>query len=60
MSVVSKTMFISFFTNLFLSIFKVMTGVIGECGALIADGIHSFSDLSTDLVAMIGHKETRG
>ena len=59
MSVVSKTMFISFFTNLFLSIFKVIAGVIGECGALIADGIHSFSDLSTDLVAMIGHKLSR-
>ena len=56
MSVVSKTMLISFFTNLFLSIFKVITGVIGKSGALIADGIHSFSDLSTDLVAMIGHK----
>ncbi len=30
-----------------LAIFKVIAGVIGNSGALIADGIHSFSDFFT-------------
>jgi len=28
-----------------LAIFKIISGVIGNSGALIADGVHSFSDL---------------
>jgi cation diffusion facilitator family transporter len=31
-----------------LSIFKVTVGIVGSSGALIADGIHSFSDLLSD------------
>jgi len=33
-----------------LSIIKIILGFIGQSGALIADGIHSFSDLLTDWV----------
>ena len=51
---VVKTMIVSLITNLFLSIIKVVFGIIGKCNSLISDGIHSFSDLSTDLVAIIG------
>ncbi len=56
MDKVYKTMWISFFTNVFLSFLKLISGIIGKSGALIADGIHSFSDLLTDLVAMVGRK----
>lgn len=42
-------------TNVFLSVLKLIIGVIGKSGALIADGIHSFSDLATDLVAVVGN-----
>lgn len=31
-----------------LAIFKVIAGILGNSGALIADGIHSFSDLLSD------------
>ena len=31
-----------------LAIFKVTVGIVGSSGALIADGIHSFSDLLSD------------
>lgn len=51
---VSFVMMISFFTNLFLAGMKVVVGLIGSSHALIADGIHSFSDLVTDIVAIIG------
>lgn len=48
-------MLISFFTNFFLSIVKVMIGLISKSSALVADGIHSFSDLITDVVALFGN-----
>lgn len=44
----------SFITNFFLSIIKVVAGFIYSSSALIADGIHSFSDLITDIVSIIG------
>lgn len=44
----------SFITNFFLSIIKVVVGFIYSSSALIADGIHSFSDLITDIVSIIG------
>lgn len=53
---VEKIMKISFFTNFLLSCIKILTGFILVSGALIADGIHSFSDLVTDVVAIIGTK----
>ena len=56
MSKVTKTMLVSAFTNIFLSLIKIIVGFIGKSGALIADGIHSFSDLITDGVAIIGAK----
>ena len=51
-----KTMIISMIVNTILSILKVIIGLIGKSGALIADGLHSFSDLITDVVAIIGSK----
>lgn len=52
---ITKVMSISMITNIGLSMIKMFTGIIGKSGALIADGIHSFSDLSTDIVAVIGN-----
>lgn len=46
---------VSSITNIFLSIIKILFGFIGKCNALIADGIHSLSDLSTDFVAIFGN-----
>lgn len=53
--VIQNIMKKSFLTNFFLSIFKVISGIIFHSSALIADGIHSFSDLVTDVVAIIGN-----
>lgn len=52
---INNIMRISVFTNSLLSIFKVIIGYVGKSSALIADGIHSFSDLFTDFFAMIGN-----
>lgn len=51
----SKVMLTSFFTNFFLSLLKMIIGWIGKSSALVADGIHSFSDLITDIVALFGN-----
>lgn len=51
----NNIMRISVVTNSLLSIFKIIMGYIGKSSALIADGIHSFSDLLTDFFAMIGN-----
>lgn len=55
MNQVTFVMMISFLTNFLLSCLKIIVGTIGKSSALIADGIHSFSDLSTDVVAIIGN-----
>lgn len=50
----TKIMGISFITNALLSLIKVVFGFLGKSSALIADGVHSFSDLSTDIIAILG------
>lgn len=39
--------------NLLLAIGKVVAGFYGHSQALIVDGVHSFSDLATDLLVMV-------
>ena len=54
MNQIIKVMRISIFVNIFLSIIKVTFGWLLRSGALVADGIHSLSDLTTDFFAIIG------
>ncbi|MCB1762713.1 MAG: cation transporter, partial [Gammaproteobacteria bacterium] len=42
--------------NVLLSALKVAAGWLGSSHALIADGIHSLSDLATDLVVLLAAK----
>lgn len=42
--------------NLILTIAKVVFGIIGQSHALIADGVHSLADLSTDLMVWFAAK----
>ncbi|MBA5248866.1 MAG: cation transporter [Gammaproteobacteria bacterium] len=39
-----------------LAVFKIIAGILGNSGALIADGIHSFSDLLSDGVVLYAAK----
>lgn len=39
--------------NLLLSVLKLVTGIVGRSSAMIADAVHSFSDLITDLIVLI-------
>lgn len=40
---------ISIFLNIILSFLKIFLGILGKSQAIVADGIHSLSDLVTDL-----------
>ena len=40
--------------NAFLVLFKFLAGVFGQSQALIADAVHSISDLFTDFVVLLG------
>lgn len=51
----SKMLLFSALSNVFLSSIKIIFGIIGKSKSLIADGVHSMSDLSTDLVAIVGN-----
>ena len=53
---VSKIMLVSVIVNIILSIVKIIFGGIFKCSSLIADGVHSFSDLITDFISILGNK----
>jgi len=55
MNRITKTLLVSLITNTFLSIIKILFGLIYKSGSLVADGIHSLSDLSTDIIALFGN-----
>lgn len=51
-----KVSIISILSNIFLSIFKLIAGIIGHSQAMISDAIHSTSDVLSTIVVMIGIK----
>ncbi len=48
-----KVTFIGSLVNLALVILKISAGVLGRSGAMLADGIHSLSDFTTDVIVLI-------
>jgi len=53
-----KVTLVGAIVDFLLAIIKVIAGVIGNSGALIADGIHSFSDLLSDGVVLYAAKHS--
>ncbi len=45
---------IGLFTNIVLTIFKLLAGILGFSKAMIADGLHSLSDILTSAVVYVG------
>lgn len=48
-----RTTLVGFVVNLVLSAGKLVAGVVGRSGAMVADAVHSFSDLATDVVVIV-------
>ena len=44
---------VGFWMNALLGVMKVLAGVFGRSAAMVADGVHSFSDFVTDIIVLI-------
>lgn len=53
-----KITWIGFWMNSLLTAFKLLAGILGNSGAMLADGVHSLSDFFTDIIVIIGFKIT--
>lgn len=51
---VQRATIVGLIANVALAVGKVGAGIIGSSAAVVADGLHSFTDLVTDLVLLIG------
>ena len=51
-----KTSVVGAIVNLVLTVVKIVFGIIGQSTALVADGVHSLADLSTDLMVWFAAK----
>ena len=51
-----KATLVGAFANLLLSVAKFIGGVMGNSTALVADAVHSLSDLLTDAIVLATHK----
>lgn len=49
-----RTLFVSAIINIIVFVLKIIGGMLFNCYALIADGIYTLSDFTTDILAMIG------
>jgi cation diffusion facilitator family transporter len=53
---VKKITLIGMVVNIVLSVLKFILGIIGSSQAVVADAVHSLSDLSTDIAVLLGVK----
>lgn len=51
---IQRTALVGLFLNIFLSLLKGYAGFLAGSRALIADAVHSFSDLTTDIAVIVG------
>ncbi len=51
-----KTSIITIIINVALSAIKIIAGIVGRSSAVLADGVHTLSDVATTFVAIIGLK----
>ncbi|MBO7606189.1 MAG: cation transporter [Paludibacteraceae bacterium] len=50
---ITRVTLLGSFVNVLLTVAKIIAGVLGHSAAMIADGIHSLSDLISDIVVLI-------
>ena len=55
-SAVTKATIVGIVINVVLSIAKIVVGLFGRSAALLADGVHSLSDLLTDFVVLVSYR----
>lgn len=55
----TRTLLVSIIVNMALVISKLIIGFLGSSKALIANGIHSLTDMITDIIAIVGNNLSR-
>ena len=50
--VIYRVTFVGFVVNLVLTAMKFVAGIAGRSGAMVADAVHSCSDMLTDIVVI--------
>lgn len=55
-TVANRVSAVTIIANVALTIIKVLVGILGNSTAMVADGIHSLSDVFTTVLALIGVK----
>lgn len=56
--VARQSTFVSIVLNVILATLQVVVGVIAHSQALIADGVHSLSDLVSDFVVLLANRHS--
>ncbi len=51
-SVIYRVTWVGLAVNVVLSAAKILAGILGRSGAMVADGVHSLSDMFTDIVVL--------
>lgn len=59
MDKITRTLLVSIIVNMALVISKLIIGFLGSSRALIANGIHSLTDMITDIIAIVGNNLSR-
>lgn len=52
----TKVSWITIVMNTFLCVFKIVAGIVGNSGAMFADGVHTLSDILATFVVILGLK----
>lgn len=50
---VRRVTWLGFWVNAALGVLKIVAGVLGRSSAMVADGIHSFSDFVSDIIVLV-------
>ena len=54
--IANRVVIVTIACNIFLTLYKIITGIIAHSGAMVSDGVHSASDVISSLIVMIGIK----
>ena len=54
--IANRVVIVTIACNIFLTLYKIITGILAHSGAMVSDGVHSASDVISSLIVMIGIK----
>ena len=55
----SKSTWVSVVVNIFLSIGQILIGIFSKSQGLVADGIHTLSDLVADFIVLVANRHSQ-